>query len=369
MFLVFAVTNQKDVSRKIKEGIMAALLIIPVPPVILRALLIGVALTLLDSTLSFLAVPAHYAAPPRRCTAQRCRRGTTLGVLELRAAVASVENAVSKPAAKPRGYWHDFANVEAELRKVVADSGNTGQMPSTSTLRNSGLSSLADALGRFGGVYEVAAKLNLTCGKPRGYWQDYANTRKEFEDFLAIWRITAGEPNGVPTQDMIRKAGRQDLIAAMQLHGGMQRLAQELDLARFSMRRAGGGAVSGVSSGRHKRFQARLWSFIAVNGTSGYMPSNEVLNNFGCGDLAAEVDSLGGTVKIAKRFGLKPQRRPVGMQLIEESLIKFVATSGLSGVLPSKETLLASGRADLDAKLDEIGRSRICKYLVQLAEI
>jgi hypothetical protein len=367
MFLVLpSEKGGRTYPERSKSVTMAAHLTIPAPHVMWRILFVGVALTLLESTVSFVAVPAHLAAPPRRCTAQRCRSGTSLGVLELRAAVSSV---VSKPAAKPRGYWHDFANVEAELRKVVADSGITGQMPSTSVLRSSGLSSLADALGRFGGVYEVAAKLNLTCGKPRGYWQDYANTRKEFEDFLAIWRITAGEPNGVPTQDMIRKAGRQDLIAAMQLHGGMQRLAQELDLARFSMRRAGGGAVSGVSSGRHKRFQARLWSFIAVNGTSGYMPSNEVLNNFGCRDLAAEVDSLGGTVKIAKRFGLKPQRRPVSLQLIEESLIKFVATSGLSGVLPSKETLLASGRADLDAKLDEIGRSRICKYLVQLAEI
>jgi hypothetical protein len=123
--------------RRIQEdqmGIMVAHLTIPVPPVISRVLLIGVALTLLDSTLSFVALPAHYAALPRRCTAQRCRRDTSLGLLELRAAVSSV---VSKPAAKPRGYWHDFANVEAELRKVVADSGNTGQMPSTSTLRSS----------------------------------------------------------------------------------------------------------------------------------------------------------------------------------------------------------------------------------------
>ena len=325
---------------------------------ILRLLWVGVALTCLDSAVSFL--PAHMMASGKRpCTAAMSAQRPALMALQLRATVA----AGAKPVAKPRGYWHDFTNVEAELRHFAAANGHAATMPATSVLRKNGLSSLVDAIGRFGGVQTVATQLGLECGKPKGYWQDYDNTKKELSDFLALWRKTVGEPEGVPTQQMMRKAGRQDLIAAIQVHGGMQRVADDLNLDYFSKRRAGAGSVSGVTSGRHKLFQARLWSFIAVNGTYGYMPSNQVLHNFDCALMAEEVDGLGGTVRVAKRFGLKPQRKPIGLELIEEALMHFVATSGMPGVIPSKEVLEAAGRDDLEAKIESIGRARICRYL------
>ena len=330
----------------------------------LRVLLVGVVFALLDTVGSFLVpTPAIHSGAHTSSTTCIARSSARINVLQLRAAALTAPFAAKKAAPKPRGYWHDFSNVEAEIRAYITADGTTSDMPSTSQLRKNGLSSLADAITRFGGVQEVAAKLGLSCGKPKGYWQNYSNTRKEFEDFLAIWRKAVGEPQGVPTQEMIRKAGRQDLIAAMQLHGGMQRLAQDLDLTFFTMRRSGAGAVSGVDSGRHKVFQGRLWSFIAVNGTHGYMPSTEVLRNFGCEKLAEDVDRHGGTVRVAKRFNLKPQRRPIGLELIEESLMHFVKTSGQEGVMPSKDALAAAGRLDLDTKLEEIGRQRVCKFL------
>lgn len=317
-----------------------------------------VVLALFDLSVGFLVTSPAQAFGVGR-TARACTQRSALAAhLQLRATAASP----AKAASKPRGYWHDWGNVEAELRQVVAANGDTGQMPSTSKLRKSGMSSLADAIGRFGGVQTVAGKLGLECGKAKGYWQDYANVRKEFEDFLAIWRVTSGEANGVPTQEMLRTAGRQDLISAMRLHGGMQRLAEDLDLPFYTTRRTGAGSVSGVATGRHKVFQARLWSFIAVNGTQGYMPNTQVLVNFGCHKLAEDVDRLGGTVKLAKRFGLKVQRVPIGLDLIQDALMDFVAASGKPGVMPTQEELMLAGRADLEGKLAQIGRERACRY-------
>lgn len=314
-----------------------------------------VVLALFDVSVSFLVTsPSPAVGAGRSCT----QRSALAAHLRLRA----VSSSPSKSPSKPRGYWHDWANVEAELRQYVTANGDTGQMPSTSKLRKIGMSSLADAIGRFGGVQTVAGKLGLECGKPKGYWQDYANLRKEYEDFLAIWRVTSGDANGVPTQEMLRTAGRQDLISAIQLHGGMQRLAEDLDLPFYTTRRTGAGSVSGVATGRHKVFQARLWSFIAVNGTNGYMPNAQVLANFGCHKLAEDVERLGGTLKLAKRFGLKSQRMPMGLDLIQDDLKLFVAASGKPGIMPNKEDLLLAGRADLDTKLDQIGRERACKY-------
>jgi len=306
-------------------------------------------------------LPAHQVLTRRPAAALStlsAPAGVSRGVLQLRAVAAA-----AKPAAKPRGYWHNFANVEAEIKQYQAANGDAGDMPASSMLRKNGLSSLNDAIGRFGGVQEVAGRLGLACGKPRGYWKDYGNTRKEFEDFLALWRKSQEDANAVPTQEMIRKAGRQDLISAMQLHGGMQRFAHDLDLTFFTMRRTGSGSVSGVAYGRHKVFQGRLWSFIAVNGTNGYMPSTQVLHNFGCTKLAEDLDRLGGAVRVAKRFGLKPQRSPIGLELMQESLLNFVAISGQPGVMPSREVLQAAGREDIETTIEAIGRPRLCKYL------
>lgn len=331
----------------------------------------GFALALLESAVSFMVpapvfrgafVPAGGQWEAGRgtfCALPGPARGARIGVLQLRTAAAPAP-------AKPRGYWHEWANVEVEIRKFISEHGDSVagcSMPATSQLRKHGMTSLADAISRFGGVQEVAGRLGLACGKPKGYWQDYTNTRNEFVAFLARWRAAAGKPDGVPTQEMMRAAGRHDLIAALQLHGGMQRLAQDLDLTFYNIRRSGEGSMSGVSSGRHKIFQGRLWSFIAVNGTNGYMPSTEVLRNFACYKLADDVERLAGAVLLARRFGLRPQRRPIGLDLIQDAIVSFVKDSGAPGVLPGKEELAAAGRLDLDAKLEEIGRERVCKYL------
>ena len=325
-----------------------------------------VLLALLECATGFLSAGGPIRPSGRSASLAVCKgRGFVRlgGALHL-CAIASGK----KGSPKPRGYWHEWSNVESELRAYLGAADHLADirglnMPSTSQLRKSGMSSLADAIGRFGGVQEVAGKLGLRCGKPKGYWQKYANTRKEFEDFLAQWRASVGETHAVPTQQQIRSAGRQDLISAMQLHGGMQRLARDLDLSHFTMRRTGAGSVSGVTSGRHKVFQGRLWSFIAVNGTGGYMPSIEVLKNFGCDKLAADVERHGGAVKLAHRFDLKLQRRPTGLDEIEESLHAFMADTGAGLVLPSKEALRAEGRQDLGLKLDKVGRERVAKYL------
>jgi hypothetical protein len=327
------------------------------------ALWLCAALALLDVSVGFLVTPPAGAGGAAQAVGARTcvPRSALAGHLQLRAAAVTTV-AAGRPATKPRGYWHDWANVEAELRQFIAANGSKGQMPSTSTMRKAGMSSLADAISRFGGVQTVAGRLGLECGKPKGYWQEYANVRREYEDFLAIWRVTSGEATGVPTQEMLRQAGRQDLISALQKHGGMQRLAEDLDLPFYTTRRTGAGSVSGVASGRHKVFQGRLWSFIAVNGTNGYMPTSQVLNNFGCHKLAEDVERLGGAVKLAKRFGLKVQRMPMGLDLIQDALMDYVAASGKPGIMPTTEELLSAGRGDLEARLERVGRERACRY-------
>ena len=88
-------------------------------------------------------------------------------------------------------------------------------MPTRKQLRDAGKSDIENLISTFGGYAKVAKLLGLrrsTQKKPRGYWTDQANMRREVQDM----QEELGLANDVmPSKPMLRKAGRLDLIRAI----------------------------------------------------------------------------------------------------------------------------------------------------------
>jgi hypothetical protein len=58
-----------------------------------------------------------------------------------------------------RGYWKDAANVEAEIRKFMAQQGIEGRIPSIAELRGAGAFMLERAISKHGGLVHFADRL------------------------------------------------------------------------------------------------------------------------------------------------------------------------------------------------------------------
>jgi superfamily II DNA or RNA helicase len=126
----------------------------------------------------------------------------------------------------PPGYWTKFSNVEAEVRSFVELHGREGVMPTTTELRAAGRHDLLAVVAKLG-FPVVAKKLGLSLTrKENGFWEDWSNLKREILAYVA----TFGTPGQMPTRAELSEAGRSDLAAAIQFHGGFPQVALRLDL-------------------------------------------------------------------------------------------------------------------------------------------
>ncbi|MBN2475903.1 MAG: hypothetical protein JXB62_14925 [Pirellulales bacterium] len=132
-------------------------------------------------------------------------------------------------AQRRKGYWKDFANVRREVLAFVAQHGRPGVMPTLAELRDAGHGGLVSAVHQYhSDVYEVARRLGLAPpNKPKGYWKDFANVRRELLAFIARHGI-AGM---MPTEGELRQTGHSSLTFAIcQYHGDFYQVARRLNL-------------------------------------------------------------------------------------------------------------------------------------------
>ncbi len=130
---------------------------------------------------------------------------------------------------RPLGYWNDFANLEREFLAFVQKHGTRGVMPTNLELRKAGRNDLANAVHEHSGCAAVAERLGLKLAyarKLRGYWNDFANVKRELFAFIE----EHGTPDVMPTQDELKKAGRNDLADAIHKHSGYAAVAERLGL-------------------------------------------------------------------------------------------------------------------------------------------
>ncbi|MBN2474336.1 MAG: hypothetical protein JXB62_06995 [Pirellulales bacterium] len=143
---------------------------------------------------------------------------------------------------KAKAYWKDFENVKREILTFVAQHGVPDSMPTMVALREAGHASLAAAICEYhGDFHEVAERLGLSSThKPKGYWKDFGNVRREILAFLVVH----GTPSIMPTENELRGAGRNDLSYAIQTyHGGFQRVALQLKLESRQKRTPAGHRI------------------------------------------------------------------------------------------------------------------------------
>lgn len=129
--------------------------------------------------------------------------------------------------AKRHGYWDKFT-LERELLAFIEKHGIPGVMPTNPELIKAGRGDLARTIQRCGGFPTVAENLGLNYAKTRpGHWQDFVKVEQEILAFIK----QCGTPGVMPTYEALKKAGRNNLVQAIQTHhGGRQAVAERLGL-------------------------------------------------------------------------------------------------------------------------------------------
>ena len=231
--------------------------------------------------------------------------------------------------------------------QLVDKLGLDGTMPTEAQLRKNNLSSLSDAMHEMGGFAHVAKRLGLKTSKPRGFWKDVNNVVAELESFLE-----GRDDNTLPTQAELRKAGRTDLISAMQAHGGMVTFADHLKLAMTTP-----GGKKGRKTGYSVRTQLEdhIKDFVEEHGVEGVMPSMQLLKSWGRTDLMRGIERHGGVEHMGRKCGLDIRRADQELVEIGKELYIIAKDRGDADMMPSLSSLAKEGRSDLVSVIERHG--------------
>lgn len=177
--------------------------------------------------------------------------------------------------------------------------------------------------------------------KPPGYWQVWDNLVRELTAFI----LENGQPGLMPSKIVLTRAGRYDLISAIQAFGGQVVVAGKLGLTRSQQPAGYWHEFSHVAEA--------LRTFIAHHGETGVMPTMAHLQQYGQHSLCRALGQHGGAAAVAERLGLV-QARPRhpdhywgDFAVLRLAVQQFLEEHGSSGKLPSKKTLSRYGRHDL----------------------
>jgi hypothetical protein len=183
--------------------------------------------------------------------------------------------------------------------------------------------------------------------KPKGYWQDFGNVKREILATVAA----KGTPGKMPTITELRRAKRGSLVIAIhKYHGDLSSVARRLRLK-----------LTQKPKGYWKTFdnlKRAILSFIAEQGVPGTMPTIAELRRAGCGNLASAIhDHYGDVHTVAQRLSLATLQRPKGywrdFRNVAREIRAFVATRGTPGVMPTAAELRNAGQAGLSAAIYE----------------
>ena len=257
---------------------------------------------------------------------------------------------------QPAHYWDNFANVEQVFLAFNEEQGALGIMPTVSMLRKAGYSGLADALHKHGGREAVAKRLGwlLTrTTKPRGFWNDF----EQVEGALGAIMEECGTPGIMPTYGELRKAGRNDLLIAInRKHGGMDAVAHRLGAQLTPQLKPGG------YWGEFANVEREIYTLLEGFDCPNLLPSLESLRKMGYSSLVSAICAHGGIEAVAKRLGLTPAsaikkpRRWERFSDVEQALLVFIKEHGTPGMMPTLEELKRAGRGDLVKAIQRHGR-------------
>ncbi|XP_024517251.1 uncharacterized protein LOC9663170 isoform X1 [Selaginella moellendorffii] len=142
------------------------------------------------------------------------------------------DESFKNPKRKPvPGLQTDIKVLERELEGFVAKAGKERVMPVRAELRKNGRVDLEKAIRRFGGFRSIAERLNMSLAykrrKPRGFWQNSENLKREIQLFQKKLR---SDPSRMPSRRTLERAGRYDIARALEKWGGLHEVAKVLNL-------------------------------------------------------------------------------------------------------------------------------------------
>ena len=131
--------------------------------------------------------------------------------------------------------------------------------------------------------------------RPRGYWSDVENVKKEIDSFNA----ERGTPGVMPKEDELKARGRSSLAFAIQKCGGFPRFAR--DYGYLTFRKPNGYYAD------FEVLKAELLRWVTESGVAGVMPTAQQLkdNSPPRNDLVKAISQHGGPAGVAKKLGLR----------------------------------------------------------------
>lgn len=297
--------------------------------------------------------------------------------------VAELLGLASSSNSRPRGYWNDFKNLQAEMRGFLREYQShfrDGIMPTQKELRALRRSDIVEAIQKHGGSAAVAERLGLAQRSPkksRHYWKDWSLVEREIRAFVATRdgpRKAIDEPElmvasreasqrllpksskqRMPSQKELRAAGRADLAEAItDHHGGFREVAKRLG---YRSRKKDDFFYDNFYNVAREVYQVVLNA-----GTESIMPSTTLLKAVDRSDLAAAIAKYGGMSDVSQRLGLQYKVRTreafKDWGLFRRNLMSFMETHGTPGEIPSSRALNNFGRRDLYQAILHHGGSR-----------
>lgn len=267
----------------------------------------------------------------------------------------SPSNMIVRQTRRAKHYWKSWRVVETELHKFAIEACQ-GFMPLQRQFVEHTRTDLLNAIRQHGGLALAAQRtglqppLTVSSRRPRGYWLDSATLHAEILAFTA----KNGYPGMMPTCERLRKAGRVDLVYAINRYGGFATLASKLHLTWY-------GPSSYWRVFRNVR--SRLLSFMKSRGDTTVLPSVPELHKAGRFDLIYGIALHGGVMSVSRRMRLKvvyPQRDD-GFWKKSSNVIRELETVlqtqpvEVRHIMPTSVKLVQLGRADLATAIRDHG--------------
>lgn len=157
------------------------------------------------------------------------------------------------------------------------------------------------------------------------------------------------------------------MLAALQKHGGVKRVAEQLRWSRNRTRaRRRVGADGGEAVGKRvkvlrrpvaywndvERVKVEIGAFVDEFGTRGCMPTQKQFQMVGRSDLLNAAGRHGGLVVIAKMMGFRTRKKPRprnhwnDLETVKKALVDF-ANTYTDGKMPTGDELVARGESGL----------------------
>ncbi|OHB73459.1 MAG: hypothetical protein A2V70_06825 [Planctomycetes bacterium RBG_13_63_9] len=177
--------------------------------------------------------------------------------------------------------------------------------------------------------------------KPKDYWKDFRNVRREVLAFVD----DQGEPGKMPTITELRGAGHGSLVIAIhKYHGDFPKVARRLRLA-----------MTHKPKGYWKDFRnlkREILAFVSESAEPGRMPTMRELKHAGHASLVSAIHQYHGSLfEVAQRLDLSVPQRPIGYWKdfgnVRQELLAFVAEHGIAGKMPTGSELRRAGQNSL----------------------